>query len=156
MPAVTLVCAQSGCSRADIPDSSCRSGRVGSARSLRMTDFAKTAAGESRLSPPDVTAVGASQGAKYQVGVSIVFNHVSKRNLPKYFTVLTTKLFVRQSVKSFFVLGLKIRVSVVRFAPGQHSNAPGFVGAIHRGTGSTHPGIICVRFLAGLDPQPHR
>jgi hypothetical protein len=66
-----------------------------------MTGFAKRAAAEPRLLPPEVTAVGASQGVKYQVGVSIEFSRLSERNLPKYFTALMNKLLLCQSVASF-------------------------------------------------------
>jgi len=55
-----------------------------------MTGFAKRAAVEPRLLAPEVTAVGASQGVKYQVAVSIEFSHLSERNSPKYFTALMT------------------------------------------------------------------
>jgi len=66
-----------------------------------MTGFAKRAAVEPRLLAPEVTAVGASQGVKYQVAVSIEFSHLSERNLPKYFTGLMNKLLLCQSVASF-------------------------------------------------------
>jgi len=66
-----------------------------------MTGFAKRAAVEPRLLAPEVTAVGASQGVKYQVAVSIEFSHLSERNFPKYFTALMNKLLLCQSVASF-------------------------------------------------------
>ncbi len=64
-----------------------------------MTGFAKRSAVEPRLLAPEVTAVGASQGVKYQVAVSIEFSHLSERNLP--ITALMNKLLLCQSVASF-------------------------------------------------------
>ena len=70
-----------------------------------MTGFAKRAAvatgGRTQAIGAEVTAVGASQGVKYQVAVSIEFSHLSERNLPKYFTALMNKLLLCQSVASF-------------------------------------------------------
>jgi len=43
-------------------------------------------------------------------------SHLSERNWPKYFTLLTNKLALDQPLGSFFDV-LKIRVSVVRFRP---------------------------------------
>src|SRR5205809_7765790 len=90
-----------------------------------MTGFAKRAAVEPRLLAPEVTAVGASQGVKYPVAVSIEFSHLSERNFAKIFHSADEQTLVVSIGCVVFGLGLKIRVSVVRFRPWPPSNPLG-------------------------------